>query len=125
MEGFLLAALKDVAPPVAIVLFGMYYLYSLSKSREKEVSEIKELLLSLERKLDDEIAELKEKYHEIDKRILKQQQQYVDRVDFIALINDTNRRFEVMHQTLIERDERFRSEIKELFHIAMKGVKDG
>lgn len=125
MESFILTALKDVAPPLAVVLFGMYYLFNLNKSREKEVAEIKELLLSLERKLDNEIAELKEKYHEIDKRILKQQQQYVDRVDFIALINDTNRRFEVMHQTLIDRDEKFRSEIKELFHIAIKGVKDG
>ncbi len=138
MESLLFSSIKEYLPPVAVLIVIIVYLFFQNKSRAKETAEIKDFIAehfkSVEKKFDrisDEIEELhslyhqleiqqKEKYHELDKKILKQENNYVEKLDFIALVNDTNRKFEVLHQTLIERDEKFRAEIKELFHIALK-----
>ena len=143
MESLFISALKDYLPPAAIFIGVLVYLYFQNKNRAKEAEEIKQFIdkrfKSVEEKFNqvsDEIKKLyeiyhkleteqKEKYHELDKKILKQENNYVEKLDFISLINDTNRRFEVLHKTLIERDEKFRAEIKELFHIALKNNNNG
>lgn len=138
MESLLFSTIKEYLPPLTILIVIVIYLVFQNRVRAKETEEIKQFIdkrfKSVEQKFDkisDEIEELhrlyhkldaeqKEKYHELDKKILKQENNYVEKLDFIAMMNDTNRRFEVLHQTLIERDEKFRAEIKELFHIALK-----
>ena len=138
MESLLFSTVKEYLPPVSVLIVMLLYLFFQNKNRAKEAEEIKKFIdarfKSVEKKFDeisDEIKQLyeiyhqleteqKEKYHELDKKILKQENNYVEKLDFIALVNDTNRKFEVLHQTLIERDEKFRAEIKELFHIALK-----
>ncbi len=143
MESLLFSTIKEYLPPITILIIVIVYLVFQNKNRAKEAEEIKEFIdkrfKSVEKKFDevsDEIKQLyemyhrleteqKEKYHELDKKILKQENNYVEKLDFISLINDTNRRFEVLHKTLIERDEKFRAEIKELFHIALKNNNNG
>ena len=143
MESLLFSTIKEYLPPITILIVVIVYLVFQNKNRAKEAEEIKEFIdkrfKSVEKKFDevsDEIKQLyemyhrleteqKEKYHELDKKILKQENNYVEKLDFISLINDTNRRFEVLHKTLIERDEKFRAEIKELFHIALKNNNNG
>ena len=143
MESLLFSAVREYLPPVSVLIVVLVYLFFQNKNRAKETEEIKEFIdkrfKSVEEKFNqvsDEIKKLyeiyhqleteqKEKYHELDKKILKQENNYVEKLDFISLINDTNRRFEVLHKTLIERDEKFRAEIKELFHIALKNNNNG
>lgn len=143
MESLLFSAVREYLPPVSVLIVVLVYLFFQNKNRAKETEEIKQFIdkrfKSVEEKFNqvsDEIKQLyeiyhqleteqKEKYHELDKKILKQENNYVEKLDFIALVNDTNRKFEVLHQTLIERDEKFRAEIKELFHIALKNNNNG
>ncbi len=143
MESLLFSTIKEYLPPITILIVVIVYLVFQNKNRAKEAEEIKQFIdkrfKSVEKKFDevsDEIKQLyemyhnlemqqKEKYHELDKKILRQENNYVEKLDFISLINDTNRRFEVLHKTLIERDEKFRAEIKELFHIALKNNNNG
>lgn len=143
MESLFFSTIKEYLPPITVLIIVIVYLVFQNKTRAKEAEEIKQFIdkrfKSVEQKFDKiftEIAELhelyhkldteqKERYHELDKKILKQESNYVEKLDFISLINDTNRRFEVLHKTLIERDEKFRAEIKELFHIALKNNNNG
>jgi len=130
VESLFISALEDYLPPATIFVVVLVYLYFQNKSRVKETEEIKQFIDKrfkiVEKKFDEisqEIKQLhekyhqldseqKERYHELDKKILKQGNNYVEKLDFIALVNDTNRKFEVFYQTLKERDEKFRSKIK-------------
>lgn len=138
VESLLFSTVKEYLPPVSVLIVMLLYLFFQNKNRAKETEEIKQFIdkrfKSVEEKFNQVSGEIKqlyenqhkleveqkEKYYELEKKILKQESNYVEKLDFISLINDTNRRFEVLHKTLIERDEKLRAEIKELFNIAIK-----
>jgi protein involved in sex pheromone biosynthesis len=128
MESLFIYALKDYLPAGTIFLGVIIYLYFQNKARAREFDELKQFLNEKFEKFNKDINDLNQKHHELslkvekenhrlEKKIIEQEAKFVGKTEFIALDNDISRRLEMLMKELLKRDEKFRAEIKEVFHL--------
>ena len=137
------------SPVLYTVVFMLYILYEKSKGQSKILGSLKEVLdekfkeweekqsqieeelekrfslvmerqHQLDKSLNERLHELDMKIAHQDKRIVEHERNLVQKVDLIAFMNDTSRRFEEMNNNFLKAQREIQKEFKELLKEILK-----